>query len=380
MSYDINNIVPINLRVSPQGLGYANFGSATLFAPESELPVDFDVDTRRVYTSLTDLSVDFASTTETYKAASKWLGGTPSMSSLTVWATNDLDADWPTTLNKARNEFWWFFTFVTATVYASVADATAIAGWANDNESFFMNCQTGVNATAIRDINDDTDIATVFTTNGYRYVSTMAHATDAYAGITLCKLFAKVNYTATNSTITGEGKVLSGVAGEDLTGTAYAAMKLPTKKCQFYTQVENKGSVDAGRVINSWSHSSFGEYMDDVINLSAFINGIGVELYNAVFNQPTKLGQTPAGQSVLIGTAKAFCELYIANGYLGPRNYIDPDDGQTKFTVGYEILTKPEGILNLTDPDRDARKSAPLRIRLFRAGAIHVAPVDIDVY
>lgn len=380
MSYDINNIVPINLRISPQGLGYANFGSATLFAPESELPVDFDVDTRRVYTSLTDLSVDFASTTETYKAASKWLGGTPSMSSLTIWATNDLDADWPTTLNKARNEFWWFFTFVTATVYASVADATAIAGWANDNESFFMNCQTGANATAIRDINDDTDIATVFTTNGYRYVSTMAHATDAYAGITLCKLFAKVNYTATNSTITGEGKVLSGVAGEDLTGTAYAAMKLPTKKCQFYTQVENKGSVDAGRVINSWSHSSFGEYMDDVINLSAFINGIGVELYNAVFNQPTKLGQTPAGQSVLIGTAKAFCELYIANGYLGPRNYIDPDDGQTKFTVGYEILTKPEDILNLTDPDRDARKSAPLRIRLFRAGAIHVAPVDIDVY
>lgn len=380
MSYDINNIVPINLRISPQGLGYANFGSATLFAPESELPVGFDVDTRRVYTSLTDLSVDFASTTETYKAASKWLGGTPSMSSLTVWATNDLDADWPTTLNKARNEFWWFFTFVTATVYASVADATAIAGWANDNESFFMNCQTGVNATAIRDINDDTDIATVFTTNGYRYVATMAHATDAYAGITLCKLFAKVNYTATNSTITGEGKVLSGVAGEDLTGTAYAAMKLPTKKCQFYTQVENKGSVDAGRVINSWSHSSFGEYMDDVINLSAFINGIGVELYNAVFNQPTKLGQTPAGQSVLIGTAKAFCELYIANGYLGPRNYIDPDDGQTKFTVGYEILTKPEDILNLTDPDRDARKSAPLRIRLFRAGAIHVAPVDIDVY
>lgn len=380
MSYDINNIVPINLRISPQGLGYANFGSATLFAPESELPVGFDVDTRRVYTSLTDLSVDFASTTETYKAASKWLGGTPSMSSLTIWATNDLDADWPTTLNKARNEFWWFFTFVTATVYASVADATAIAGWANDNESFFMNCQAGVNATAIRDINDDTDIATVFTTNGYRYVSTMAHATDAYAGITLCKLFAKVNYTATNSTITGEGKVLSGVAGEDLTGTAYAAMKLPTKKCQFYTQVENKGSVDAGRVINSWSHSSFGEYMDDVINLSAFINGIGVELYNAVFGQPTKLGQTPAGQSVLIGTAKAFCELYIANGYLGPRNYIDPDDGQTKFTVGYEILTKPEDILNLTDPDRDARKSAPLRIRLFRAGAIHVAPVDIDVY
>lgn len=380
MSYDINNIVPLNVSISPTGLGYANFGSATLFAPESELPVDFDVDTRRVYTSLSDLSVDFESTTETYKAASKWLGGTPSMSSLTVWATNDLDADWPTTLNKARNEFWWFFTFVTATVYASVADATAIADWANDNSSWFQNCQTGVNATAIRDINDDTDIATVFTTNGYRFAGTMAHATDPYAGITLCKLFAKVNYNVTNSTITGEGKVLSGVAGEDLTGTAYAAMKLPTKKCQFYTQVENKGSVDAGRVINTWSHSSFGEHMDDVINLEAFVNAISVQLYNTVFNQTTKLGQDVVGQSVLIGAAKAICELYIRNGYLGPRNYIDPDDGIEKYTEGYEILTRPEDILNITDAQRDDRESAPLRIRIFRKGAIHSVPVDISVY
>ena len=367
MSYSIENIVPINVRISPQGLGFANFGSAALFAPESELPAGFDVDTRRVYTKLTDLSVDFADTTETYKAARYWLSGTPRMNSLTVWGTADADATWTTTLNKARNAFWWFYSFVTAPVYAVVADATAIAVWCNDNESWFQNCQTG-------------DIATAFTTSGYRYAATLTHATDPYAGIKLCVPFAKVNYSATNSTITGEGKVLSGVAGEDLLGTEYAAMRQPTKKCQFYTQIENKGSVDAGRAINTWSHSSYGEYMDDVINLSAFTNALGVTLYNSVFNQTTKLGQDPVGQSVLIASAKATCEQYIANGYLGPRNYIDPDDGITKYTVGYEILTKPEDILNLTDPDRAARKSAPMRVRIFRKGAIHSVPVNVDVY
>lgn len=380
MSYDINNIVPINVSISPTGLGTANFGSATLFAPESELPEGFDADSRRIYTSLSDLSVDFDSTTETYKAASKWLGGTPSMNELTVYGVDSTDEAWSITLDKARNEFWWFYTFVTADVYASVADATEVAVWCNDNSSWFQNCQTGANATAIRDISDDTDISTEFTTSGYRFAGTLAHATDPYAGITLCKLFAKVNYNVTNSTITGEGKVLSGVAGEDLTGTAYAAMKLPTKKCQFYTQVENKGSVDAGRVINTWSHSSFGEFMDDVINLEAFVNAIGVQLYNTVFNQTTKLGQDVVGQSVLIGAAKAICEQYIRNGYLGPRNYIDPDDGIEKYTEGYEILTQPEEILNLTDSQRDARESAPLRIRVFRKGAIHSVPVDISVY
>jgi len=380
MSYNIDNIIPINVLISPQGLGVANFGSAAGFAPESELPIGFAVNTRRTYTSLPDLSVDFADTTETYKMAKYWLSGTPRVNSLTIWAVDDLDATWAATLNKARNEFWWFFTFVTAPVYATILDVEAIASWCNDNESWFQNCSTGALATEIRDPGETNDIASVLTTSGYRFAGTMAHATDPYAGIKLCVQFAKVNYSATNSTITGEGKVLSGVAGEDLTGTAYAAMRQDTKKCQFYTKVENKGSVDAGRVINSWSHSSFGEYMDDVINLSAFTNAAGVTLYNTVFNQPTKLGQDPIGQSVLIGAAKSFCEQFIQNGYLGPRNYIDPDDGLTKFTVGYEILTQPEEILNLTDVDRAARKSAPLRIRIFRKGAIHSAPVDISVY
>lgn len=380
MSFNVDNIVPINISISPQGLGFANFGSAALFAPESELPVGFVVDTRRTYSDLTELSVDFADTTETYKAARYWLSGTPRMNSLTIWATADADLTWAATLDKARNEFWWFYTFVTAPVYAALADAELIAQWCNDNRSWFQNCQTGVSATAIRTPATTTDIASELTEQGLRFVGTMAHATDPYAGIKLCVPFAKVNYAAANSTITGEGKVLSGVAGESLTNTAYNAMLLPTKKCQFYTKVENRGSVDAGRVINSWSHSSFGEYMDDVINLEAFVNGLGVALYNAIFNQTTKLGQDPVGQSVLIGAAKAQCELYITNGYLGPRNYIDPDDGLEKFTVGYEILTQADEILNLTAPDRAARKSAPLRIRIFRKGAIHSAPVDVSVY
>lgn len=380
MAYDVSNIVPINVQISPSGLGFANFGTATLFAPEAELPVGFDPDTRRVYTSLTELSVDFATSTETYKAAAKWLGGTPSMNSLTVWGVDATDADWGTTLNKARNEFWWFYSFFTAPVYTVVADVLEIAEWCNDNRSWFENCATGALATAIRDPNVTNDIATQLTTLGYRFAGTMSHATDPYAGICLTKYFAKVNYSGQNTTITGEGKVLSGVAGEDLTGTAYAAMKQPTKKCQFYTKVENKGSVDAGRVINSWSHSSFGEYMDDVINLEAFLNFMEVQLYNTVFNRPTKLPQTPTGQATLISAAKVICETFISNGYLGPRNYINPDTGFEAFTVGYEILTKPEDILNLLQPDRDARKAAPLKIRIFRAGAIHVAPVDIEVY
>lgn len=380
MSYPATNIIRINARISPAGLGTANFASAMLFAPESELPVGFAVDTYRTYFDLPGLAEDFANTTETYKAAQRWLGGTPATREIKVWATADADATWTATLNKARNMLWWYWTMVTAPVLATEADVLLIAAWAEDNTSMFVNNQTGAAVADIRDPVDTADIASQLTTLGYRHVYTAAHATDAYAGSALAKHFAAVNYSAERSTITGEFKKSPGVAAESLTATAYAAMQQDTKKATFYTVVDNQGSTDSGRWLNTYTHSTFGEFIDDVINLDACVNFLTTALYNVVANQPTKLPQTPVGQAVLIGTARSVMQQFIANGYLGPRNYIDPDDGLEKFTIGYEILTQPEDILDLSDADRNARKSAPLRIRLFRAGAIHIVDVDLDVY
>lgn len=380
MSYPATNIIRINARISPAGLGTANFASAMLFAPESELPVGFAVDTYRTYFDLPGLAEDFADTTETYKAAQRWLGGTPATREIKVWGTADADATWTATLNKARNMLWWYWTMVTAPVLATEADVLLIAAWAEDNTSMFINNQTGASVADIRDPVDTTDIASQLTTLGYRHAYTAAHATDAYAGSALAKHFAAVNYSAERSTITGEFKKSPGVAAESLTATAYAAMQQDTKKATFYTVVDNQGSTDSGRWLNTYTHSTFGEFIDDVINLDACVNFLTTALYNVVANQPTKLPQTPVGQAVLIGTARSVMQRFIANGYLGPRNYIDPDDGLEKFTIGYEILTQPEDILGLSDADRNARKSAPLRIRLFRAGAIHIVDVDLDVY
>jgi len=378
MSLNTNNIISISTYISSQGLGYANFASAMYFALESELPALFEPDAWREYASLPDLSTDFNSTTETYKAAQRWFSSIPKGKSIRVWGVADLDANWTDTLNKARQELWWYMSFFDKSVYAVPATVELIAAWADANGSFFMNCQTATEAAKIRDVGDASDIATTLTTSGYRHTATLTHATDPYAGISLMNWFASVNYRSANSTITGEGKKLSGVAAEDLTTTEYAAMELATKKSVYYTKIELQGSVDNGRVINTWVHSTFGEYMDDVINLDAFINDLSISLFNVIFNTHTKVGQDPVGMSIILGAARAGCERYITNGYLGPRNYTDPDDGIDKYTAGYEILTKPEEILDLSDPERAARKSAPVRIRVFRKGAIHA--VDVDLY
>ncbi|MDD2108963.1 DUF3383 family protein [Pseudomonas asiatica] len=380
MSYPASNIIRINARISPAGLGTANFASALLFAPETELPVGFEPDTYRAYSTLTALAADFADTTETYKAAQRWLGGTPATRQIMVWGVDATDATRVATMNKARNVLWWYWTMWTATVLAVAADVLAIAQWAEDNGSMFVNNQTGLSAAEIRDPLTTDDIATQLTAAGFRHAYTAAHADDGYSGSALAKHFAAVNYSADRSTITGEFKKSPGVTAEDLTDTEYAAMQSDTKKAVFYTVVDNQGSTDSGRWLNTYTHSSYGEFIDDVVNLDACINFLTTALYNTVSGQTTKLAQTPVGQAVLIGSARATMQQFINNGYLGPRNYTDPDDGLEKYTAGFEILTKPEDILDLSDADRNARKSAPLRIRLFRAGAIHVVDVDLDVY
>lgn len=378
MSYPVDNIIPVTVRISPTGLGTANFASAVLFAVAAERPEDFLEDTYRSYSSMKALAVDFEPTSFTYKAAARWLSGIPATRQLVVWGTKAADTQ-TVALNKARNKLWWFFTFWTSDVLAVPASVKLIAAWCEENESFFCNTQTGAEAAKIRVPTDATCIATELTALGYRMTATIAHGSDGDAGLALMKHFAAVNYSGVRTAITGEYKKSPGVVAEDVDDTASAAMLLDTKRAAFYTIIDNQGSKDMGRWINTKTHSAYGEFIDDVINLSAFTNAIKVALYNMTANQVDKLGQDPVGQAMLIGACRTAGVQYIGNGYLGPRNYIDPDDGITKYTSGFEILTQPEEILDLNDADRDARKSAPLRIRLFKKGAIHIVEVTLDV-
>lgn len=378
MSFPIDQIIPVTTQISPAGLSTANFSSAMLFAVNSELPDGFAVDTVRTYYSPKSLAADFATTTETYKAGAKFLGSTPAVPMLRVYATASDDATVTATLTKAFDANYWYWTMFTKDVLATAASVLEIAAWCEDNTVMFANSQTGTAATAIRDPSVTTDICSQLNTQGYRHAFTVAHATDPYAAFALIKHPAVVNYSADNSTIDTEFKKSPGVAAEDLTDTEYNAMV--TKRCGFYSTLDLQGSTDTGRWLQTWSHSTYGETITDVVDTDAFVNALRVGLYNTVVNQTTKLPQTPVGQEALIGAAKRVGKQYIANRYLGPRNYTSPDTGLDAYTEGFEVLTKATDILDLSDSDRAARKSAPIQMRVFKAGSVRIVDVTVDVY
>jgi DNA polymerase-1 len=53
--------------------------------------------------------------------------------------------------------------------------------------------------------------------------------------------------------------------------------------------------------------------------------------------------------------------------------------GEEVLSDGYEILSKADDILDLTDAERSERLAAPIIMRLFRAGAIHAVDVTVNV-
>jgi hypothetical protein len=375
MPYPAENIINIVTNIRAAGLGTANFGAGMVFADfDSSRDVTFVTGTYRDYGGAAAVAADFNIASDVYLAALAWFSAVPKPKSLRIYLRQENDSP-VESLNDAVNKRIWFYWYeFETTIRANDADVLALIAAGDASGKYYAGT---TNQAAVRDPSLATDIVSKAKLQGSRRAFLLSHATAPYAGFELGAVFSRVNFNAANSTITGEFKKLPGITAEDLTQTAYSAMK--EKGAPFYTVVETGGQVDSGRVINSKSTSSFGEYIDDVFNLDGFVNALKVNLYNALANIPTKLKQTPDGQQVLLDAAAQVGQRFIDNGYLGTRQYTSDETGEEVLSDGYEILSKADDILDLTDAERSERLAAPIIMRLFRAGAIHAVDVTVNV-
>lgn len=375
MAYPAESFINITTLINSAGLGNSNFGAGMVYADfDSSSDATFIEGTYRDYGSTSQIANDFDVASDPYKAGEAWFSAVPKPKTLRIYLR--IEEDTPVeSFNDAINKGIWFYWFEFETSIRAVdADVLALAAAGDAAGKFFAYT---TNQSTVRDPAISTDIVSKAVTQGSRRLFVASHATELYEGFEIAAVFSRVNFNAANSTITGEYKKLPGIDAESLTPTAYGAMK--AKGAVFYTVVETGGEKDNGRIINSKTTSTFGEYIDDVFNLDAFTNFMTVALYNALTKVPTKLRQTPAGQQTLIDAAAQVGEKFIGNGYLGERLYTDDETGEEKLSRGYEILTKAEDILQISDAELAARGAAPIRMRIFRAGAIHTVDLTANV-
>ncbi|PXB01124.1 DUF3383 family protein [Pectobacterium carotovorum] len=383
MAYPVDNIIPVNVLLTPAGLGYADFSSAIVFADAADLVDEetFAVDTFRDYGSVTDVAADFKTDSDIYRIATRYFANTPKPPTITVWmknATNTLLE----IINSANDRIWRYHYFlknadVTAEILPDLSDWSDAAS----HPLWFT-----FSADNIIDQNVTSDVISALKSKGNRHVfagyksaaSVTADASQAYAMVQLAAAFHKFRPTGINTAITGEYQVLPGVSGDDLTTSAYNALK--AKNAVFFTQIELAGSTDNSRVINSKSMSSYGEFIDDVVNLDVLKNHIQVDGYSYIANAGSKRAMTPRDYAGLLSAVSATCKRFFDNGVLGSGSYVDPDDGKTKVAqFGFVLRSSPEDVLDMTSAQRKARVYPPTSILVILARAGHVAEININV-
>ncbi|EMB4322230.1 DUF3383 family protein [Pluralibacter gergoviae] len=383
MSYSVDNIIPVNVILRPSGLGYANFSSAFAFADAADLAngVTFDVDTFRDYSSLSELAGDFKTDSDIYLIASRWFAQIPKPPQISVWMCKPAESVLDTVV-KADDRTWRYHYFfkhsaVNAESLASLGD------WGDAQAHPIWHTSNDVDIT---DANKRDDLASLLQKKGSRHMflgytskpTTDKDPSQLYAMVQLAAAFHKFRPLGTLTAITGEYQVLPGVTGDDLTTSAYNALK--AKNTVFFTQIELAGETDSCRVINSKTMSNYGEFIDDVINLDVLKNYIQVDGYNYIANPGTKRALTPKDYAGLLATIASTCKRFYDNGVLGAGSYVDRDDGVTKTAdFGYVIRSKPEDVLNLTTDQRKKREYPPVSLLVILARAGHVAEINVTV-
>lgn len=383
MSYSVDNIISVNLILTASGIGYGDFSSALTFASQSDLVADrsFKSDTYKDYANTSEVAQDFQTTSDIYLIASRFFANIPKPKQLTVWMRAETDSAIEM-VKKSNDKIWRYHYFLKNTdltqenllLLGDWADSSAHPIWVTTSDP------------SVIDVNCDNDIASVLKAKGNRHIfvgykDPISIATDpsqAYAMIQLAAAFNKFNPIGINTSITGEYQVLPGVMGDDLSTTSYNSLK--SKNVVFFTKVELAGSTDNSRVINSKTMSSYGEFIDDVINLDVLRNHLQADGYNYLANSGTKIALTTQGYAGLLSVMQNACKRFYDNGVLGSGYLTDIKTGdKTYLQFGFVIDSIPEDVLNLSSEQRKRREFPLTQIRVILGRAGHTAEINVSV-
>lgn len=402
MAYSVDNIIPINVILTASGLGYADFTTAFVFADPADLATEsrkvkvsdavtvprtlrgaeFPVDTFRDYSGTTELGSDFPVKSEIYQIATRYFAQIPRPSSLTVWMKNPEDENIIATANKAEETAWRFNYFFKTTDFTP-ENLLLLSDWSDTNSHPIWYTDSGLPAI---DQNVSDDILSQLAKKGNRHLfagwrspdAVVLDATQAHSMVQVAATFAKFRPNGLNTAITAEYQVLPGIDGDELKSSQYTALK--DKKAVFFTPIELAGQKDTCRVINSVSMSSYGEFIDDVINIDVLKNHLQVDGYNYIANVGTKRSLTPKGYEGLLNVLTETLKRFYDNGVLGEGTYTDENTGNEKTAVfGFVIQSRADDVLKLTREQRKRREYPPTKILVILARAGHVAELNVTV-
>ncbi|MDQ8033238.1 hypothetical protein CEG14_15585 [Bordetella genomosp. 1] len=271
-------------------------------------------------------------------------------------------------LDRHANSFLGL-TFADAGV--SNADHLAVAALIEADQRHLYAVTT--QAPQVLDPVSTADIASQLKALNYRYSMVQFSSANAYAAASLLGRLLTVNFNANNTTITLMYKQEPGIVAETLTSSQ--ANTLQDKRCNVFVAYDNDTAIIQYGVTSS------GIFIDSIYNAIWFRNRIQTDVYNLLYQSPSKIPQTDAGNALIAATIEAACDAAVNNGYLAPGVWNSAGFGVIKqgdtLAKGYYVYAPP--IASQSQADREARKSVPFQIAAKEAGAIHTVDILVNI-
>lgn len=266
---------------------------------------------------------------------------------------------------------WYGATFATATPPAD-ADYIAVAGYiegANRAHIFGVTSQEP----GILDPTNNSDIASSIKVLGYKRTFTQYSSSSQYAAASIFGRAFTVNFNANNSVITLKFKQEPGIVAEFLTESQ--AQTVTNKNCNIFINFQN------GTAIIQQGVMANGFFFDEVHGTDWLANAVQTNVYNLLYQTPTKIPQTDPGTHLIVNEINDTLAAAVNNGLVAPGKWTGPPFGQLNtgdtLTLGYYTFAPP--VATQAQADREARKSVPIQVAIKLAGAIHFVNIIMTV-
>lgn len=219
-----------------------------------------------------------------------------------------------------------------------------------------------------------TDLPYVLKAALYRRTFIQYSSSSPYAAASLYGRAFTVDFTANNTAITLKFKQEPGVTAESLTQSQAAAVK--AKNCNVFVKYTGDSAIVQEGTMAS------GAFFDEVHGLDWFANALQTDLFNLLYQSPTKIPQTDQGVALLTTQAERTCAAAVNNGLVAPGTWtstlafgsLKSGDALPK---GYYVYAPR--VATQSQADREARKSPTIQIALKLAGAIHSVNAIVNV-
>ena len=267
----------------------------------------------------------------------------------------------------------FFYGWVIDSSYRDTQDQALAAEWVSGRSYRACGAFCTNNANAY-DATNTTNNGYIAMNNGYAGVNfTYDDNAQVYPDISYLANFLAVNYSGTDTTISGKFKDADGIAAVNFPNIETNVAALNARRINTITGVVGqtiKYFREGNQSSSAWS-------TDGWVNVCNFIAELEIEILN-VFLRNNKIAYTVNGQNLLIAAASKICNKYKNNGSFADRMEEDSTT-ESGFVLVPACKIEIQELSATTAAQRAAHIGTPLTITVNDSGWMGSIDINVDV-